>query len=283
MELNIEVFNPTKAELLTLAEKAKGLVINGIEDKAGYKVVHEQRMELKNTRVLITKTGKEAREKALAYQKEVIAYEKELIGIIEPLEADLQSKQDYIDEEKERLKRVSLLPERHAKLSDINIAVPDDVLLGMDDNKFQEYLNTKHAEFLAEQAKVQQEAQAKIDAENNRIAQEKAIEEARKDAEAKAKEQAIKDAELARLKAEEDNKAAVQAERDRQAKEEKDKSDRELARLEKEKAEQEKLEKEKKYQKFLKDNGYTEETKQDFYIGKVGSVIVLYKKVGEYF
>ncbi len=283
MEFTIEKFNPTKAELLVLAEKSKGLVINGIEDKEGYSAVHKQRIELKNTRVLIAKTGKEAREKALAFQKEVIAYEKELIGIIEPLETDLQAKQDAIDEEKEKLKRVSLLPDRHLKLSEINISVPDDVLLGMDDNKFQEYFNNQHALFLAEQAKAQQEAQAKIDAENKRIEDEKRLEEAKKEAAEKAIAQAAKDAELAKLKAEQDLKDAVQAEKDRQAKEEKDKADAEIARQAKDKADQEKLESEKKYQKFLKDNGYTEATKQDFYIAKVGAVIVLYKKVGEYF
>lgn len=194
MEFTIEKFNPTKAELLALAEKSKGLVIKDINDKEGYQAVHKQRMELKNTRVLITKTGKEAREKALAFQKEVIAYEKELIGIIEPIETDLQAKQDAIDLEKEKLKRVALLPERKFKLVAVSVELSDDEILEMDDVRFDTFYNQKNAEFLEKKQQEILEAQAKIGAENKRIAEEKRIEEARKEAEAKAKEQAVKDA-----------------------------------------------------------------------------------------
>lgn len=283
MELNIEKFNPTKAELLILADKAKWLEIKGVDDKEGYQAVHKQRIELKNARVEITKIGKALRADALAFQKAVIEKEKELVGIIEPAELELEAKQNAIDEEKERNKRVALLPERHQKLADINIAVPDDVLLGMDDNQFQEYLNNKHAEFLAEQARKQQEEQARIDAENKRIADEKRLEEAKKEAAEKALQQAAKDAELAKLKAEQEKEAAVKAERERIEKEQKAKEEAEARKIVQEKAEQESLEKEKKYQEFLKDNGYTEETKQEFYIAKNGGVITLYKKVADYF
>lgn len=283
MELNIEKFNPTKAELLVLADKAKGLVINGIDDMEGYQLVHKQRMELKNTRVQITKLGKSYREEAIAFQKAVIEKEKELVGIIEPIELDLQSKQDTIDLEKEKLQRAALLPERKFKLVAVNVEMSDDEILGMDDNQFEAFYNQKNGELLqARELRIKAE-QEKIDTENKRIADEKRIEEAKKEAEAKAKEQAAKDAELAKLKAEQEKEAAVQAERDRQAREEAAKAKVEADKIVKEKAEQAKLESEKKYQKFLKENGYTEKTKEDFYIAKVGSVIVLYKKVAEYF
>lgn len=282
MELNIEKFNPTKAELLTLAEKAKGLTIKGVEDKEGYQLVHKQRIELKNARVDITKIGKTLRAEAVSFQKAVIAKEKELVGIIEPIEADLQIKQDAIDEEKEKIKRVELLPERHEKLLTVKGDVDDDILLGLDDTQFQDLFNQKHAEFLEEKERKQQEEQAKIEAENKRIEDEKLLQQVRKEAEVKAKEQGKKDAELAKFKAEQEKEEAVKAEREKAEAEKQAVVEEQERKEREEKEEQAKLEKEKKYQKFLKDNGYTEETKQDFYIAKNGSVIVLYKKVAEY-
>ena len=63
-ELNLEKFNPTKNELLALADEARKLTINGIDDKEGYLAVHQQRMKLQKARTQITKTGKEVREEA---------------------------------------------------------------------------------------------------------------------------------------------------------------------------------------------------------------------------
>lgn len=280
MEFSIESFNPTKAELLALVEKSKGLVINGVDDTQGYQAVHKYRMELKNKRVIITKTGKEAREKALAFQKEVIAYEKELVSIIEVRESELQEQENNIDLQKEKLNRAALLPERKLKLTAINVDISDDEILSMDVAKFETFYNQKNGEFLqAKELKIKED-QANIDTENKRIADEKRIEEAKKEGEAKAKEQAIKDIELVKLKADQDKEVAIQAERDRQTKEQEVKAKDEADKIAKEQTEQKKLEGAKKYQKFLKDNGYTEENKQDFCITNQGSVVILYKKVG---
>jgi membrane protein involved in colicin uptake len=105
------------------------------------------------------------------------------------------------------------------------------------------------------------------------------LEEVRKETEAKAKEQANKDAELAKIKAEQDKEAAVKAEREKIEAEKKAEADKKV-REEKEEADrQAKLEKDKKYQKFLKENGYTNDT--EFHIQRSGNKVVLYKKVGE--
>ena len=98
--LNIEKFSPKKAELIALADKSKGLVINGVDDKIGYSLVHDTRMELKRARVEIAKTGKNLRADALSFQKAVIEKEKELIAIIEPVEKDLELKQEAIEKRK---------------------------------------------------------------------------------------------------------------------------------------------------------------------------------------
>lgn len=67
--LNIEKFNPTKAEIARVVEESKALVIDGPKDVAGYKKVNEARIQLKQMRVRIQKTGKELRADAVAFQK----------------------------------------------------------------------------------------------------------------------------------------------------------------------------------------------------------------------
>lgn len=305
--LNLEKFNPTKAELLVLADEGRKLTINGIEDKAGYDMVHSLRMELKSARVKITKTGKEAREEALAFQKKVIAYEKELIAIIEPIELDLKAKQDAVDQAIEVEKRRAKIPERQAILTPLGIIGNDELLL-MDDVEFQKYVNQKTADYLADQQaqiKADQEAkeakikaaQDKLKAEQDALAESKRIEEAKKQAEKEAQEKALRDAELAKIKAEEDKQAAVEAERkkaevekqriiyeqkqkelERLQAEEKVRADAEVKAV-KEKAEQEALEKKKKYQNFLEKHSYKDD--DTFKIEKNGNKIILFKKVGE--
>lgn len=148
--LNIEKFNPTKAEITALVDKYKGLTITGIDDKAGYEAVHKARMELKAVRVNITKTGKSMREEALKFQKDVIAKEKDLVEMVEPTERDLEAKQKAIDEEKEKIKRKAILPERKEKLDAIGVNYDDDSILLLDENQFTEYYNRMHTEYLEE-------------------------------------------------------------------------------------------------------------------------------------
>lgn len=199
MQNAIEKFNPTKAELLTMADNYKNLTINGIEDVEGYKAVHEARMELKKTRVALEKYGKSAREQFLAAQKETIRQEKELVGIIEPLEKELKEKQDAIDLAKEMKKREKLLPERKKMLEEIECFSTDESLLLMDDAMFQKHYydqkavylenkerkmkeeeDRKEAERLAEQERIaekarlaEEERQRKIKEDEDRIAAEK--------------------------------------------------------------------------------------------------------------
>lgn len=217
--LNLEKFNPTRAELLSLADEGRKLVINGIDDAEGYAAVHTYRMKLKQSRVQIAKIGKEAREEALAYQKKVIAYEKELIGIIEPIEQDLQAKQDAIDEEKARLERIALLPSRKEKLTEIGLTVDDDFLIAMDVDAFQEFYDSKKFEYIAErEAKIKADEE-KLAADKNALEEAQRLDAAKKEAEKQAQEKAVRDAEIAKAKAEEDKLAAVKAEQEKAARE----------------------------------------------------------------
>ena len=296
--LDLQQFNPDKATLLKLKEECTGLKIKGVDDKIGYDLVHSKRMVLKTTRGDITKKGKELRQNALDFQKKVISYEKELIEIIEPIERDLEEKEKFIDLEKEKIKRQSLLPERLEKLTKIDCIISNDEILSMDDNSFERFFNDKNTLFLEEKQRQVEEANVRLEEERKKIQEDKdkveaekkrQIEEAKikleeekkKIQEAKEKEVAEKqrqiELEQARKEAEEKAKLEMESKIKREA-EERQRLEAEKLRQEKEEAE--KLEKRKKYQKFLKDNSYTDES--EFKIIKDNSKITLYKKVAEF-
>lgn len=266
--LDIEKFNPTKAEITDLVSKYSALEIKGVDDRAGYALVDNARKELKKVRINIEKTGKSLRAEALAFQKAVIEKEKELVGMVEPTEIELQDKQNQIDLEKEKIKRKELLPERRFKMKAISLAVDDDFLLLMDDPQFNAFYNQKNSDFLAEKERKLREEQEKVEAEKRKIEDEKQaqerekqrqieLEEVRKDAESKAKAEMKLQAEKAKKLAKEQEEQWVRNE----------------------KSIQDKLEKDKKYQAFLKKNKYVNGS--DFIIQHNGNKIVLYKKVDE--
>ena len=297
--LNIEQFNPKKADIIALTEKFKDLEIQGIDDKQGYQAVHQARIELKNSRVAISKQGKNLRDGAIKFQREVIKVEKELVALIEPTETSLANKQKLIDEEKEQQKRIQLIPERREKLKEIDYKIDDTFLITMDNIQFQEFFNQQKEDYLFKQAEKIRIEQEKIDAEQLKIKQQQQNEKIRVQAQKEAQKQAIKDIEIAKLKAEEDKRQAIENEK-RKAEEEKqqlidkqERKEKERTMLEEkakreaddklklEKEAQEKLEKQKKYQKFLQDNGYTEKNKDEFYIQRIDNKILLFKKINE--
>jgi hypothetical protein len=267
MELKIEKFNPTKAEVMQLAEQYSHIEIKDVNDKVGYDFADTARKELKKVRVSIQKTGKELRADALSFQKKVIELEKELVGIIEPIEKDIADKQQAIDEEKEKIKRAKLLPGRIEKLKSIQVVVADDFLLLLDDQKFEEFYNQKNTEFLAEEKRKLDEERQKIEDDKRRIEAEKTRQAELEQARQEAREAERRQAEL--------EKQRLIDEQKRKEKEAEEAREAERARL---KDEQEKLEAQKKYQNFLKKNDYND---KDFYIQREGKKVILYKKIDE--
>jgi hypothetical protein len=257
--LNLDKFSPKKAELVTLTLEAAKVVINGPDDRAGYDFAQKVRIQLKNARVEIQKTGKALRADALAFQKAVIEKEKELVAIIEPSERDLEAKQNTINEAKEKAKRQLLLPERRAKLQEIAFTAEDDLLLGMDEGQFSEFLNQKKAEYLLEKERVMREEQERIDAERRLLEQQKLADEVQREHQLEL--------EQARKGAEERTKREMQAAADELRKRE------EAAAAE--------LAKDNVYQQFLKENGYSEAMKDSFVIQRVPNKVTLYRKVAE--
>lgn len=95
-------FASTRERLLVLA--AESARITEITSPDGYKECHARRMVLKNTRVEIQKTAKDARDDAVKFQKAIIGKEKELVDLIEPEERRLQELQEAVDKEAQRKK-----------------------------------------------------------------------------------------------------------------------------------------------------------------------------------
>lgn len=274
--LDIEQFNPTMAELTTLAAQYQTLTIQGIDDKEGYERVHKARMVLRDTRTNLQKTGKMLRADALKFQKAVIEKEKELIALIEPTENKLEKIQDEIDEQKERAKRVGDLPRRREKIKEIDLVMTDDELLAMDSHGFDSFMFSRRNEYLdMKEQKMKEEAAAKLKQEqeeqNKKMAEELAkvrIEQerqAKKAAEDQAKLNAEKDKIEAEKKKLDEERAAIEREKQRQidienAKKEAEERLKQEAELKakQEEEEKKKIEKKKKYQDWLTTNGYQE-------------------------
>lgn len=307
--LDLEKFNPKKAELLEIVSAYQGLEIKGVDDIKGFQVVDDARKDLKKKRVEIQNTGKALRADAVAFQKAVIKYEDDLVQIIEPLEKSLKEKQDKIGEEKESIARAVKLPGRKSKLAEIDFSMSDDEILKMEDLEFDQFVYNKKVLILQEKEKA-------LKAEQEKVEQEKKLElariEARKEAELRAeldKQKAIKEAEdrrVAEIKEAEDRKnkeiedIKKNAEREKQAlideqnkkeadrkevervaeEEKKRTAELELKKQADEKEEQLKIENHKKYKKFLSDNKYTET--DDFTIIKNEKQIILYGKIATY-
>lgn len=253
METKLEKFNPTLAELQALVESTKGITAKDLTDKNQLAVVKENRLKLRDARTTITKVGKEYRAEALEYQRLVIVKEKELLAIITPEEDRLKA----IEEEAKNLEileeRKKVLPWRKEQLLGIGDgeSMPtEQELLQLTDEEFNTHVTNRK---LAKLDKQEAEAREKQEAENR----EKEKEEAAAKAVEEERERAAKEA---KLKEEREAKEAEEA---------KQKEAEELARTEKN----------KKYQTFLKKNGYTEETKDDYKIVREGDTFKLYKLV----
>lgn len=301
----VEIFNPTVAELNKIVSTAKELVITDYKDKAQVEIVSAKRKELKKIRVAITARGKELREEALAHQRKVIEKEKELVGIITPEEERLQQLEDDVAMQVEKDRRLGLLPDKLAMLRalgmvDITEVQKENLLLLTDENWAMYYngvvARKNEADRIALEAREaeQKRKEQELEDEKNRIAQEEAERVAKAEADAKAqaereaqeKADALKREADVKAKAIADAKAKEQQEKEALAREEKARAD-ERARIElevkkkveREEAERIALEKKKIYQKFLADSGFTEETKDDYIVKNDALVITLYKKV----
>lgn len=215
-----------KDDLVALAKKFEGLTIAGVEDREGYKAVHDARIVLKSQRVQISKVGKELRATANALVKAVIEREDELIDLIQPTEKHLQQMEDAIDEEKEKIRIANdrAEDERIQKMSDelakVGYGADYTTLKGMTEEQFAACLKENTDAYnkrMAEEEQERVEAQAKRE-EEDRL---------RKEQEEKNQQERIR---LEKIQAEQDRKA-------KELQEQQDKIERDRVELQKQKTE----------------------------------------------
>lgn len=162
-------------------------------------------------------------------------------------EQEAKDKAEREAKEKELERRKALLPERKealAKIGDNVPAISDELLLSMDDNQYTKYYNDRvTAKNETDKKAIEDAKKAEEDrkAEEKRKAEEAEAEKARKEAEEKAEAERIKKEEEAR------------------------------------KAE---MEKKEAYKAFLKEHGYTIETRDQFETRETTEGYELWKKVG---
>lgn len=292
-KLSMAEFQPAEATLRTLADKAKSV------DTTNIALVHDTRIELRDTRIALTKKGKELRDGALQFQKAVIKKEKDLLAIITPEEERLDAIEMADKQKKEMELRRSELPSRKAALESIadGIIVSDDFLLSIDDNDFNTYRlerisNKLEVDRMAHAKKVQAEEDAARArrAEEDRIAREKLdVEKAEFEKQKKAEddkrraEQAEIDKEKARLAGIEEQRqreeAVKKAELERQEKEAALKKQAEadaLAKAEKEKKDQESK---AEYRAWLESIKFDPAT---CILNTVGDKVTAFREIGTY-
>jgi DNA repair exonuclease SbcCD ATPase subunit len=107
MDITTELkqFDITDTAIAELKDRYMGLTIKGLDDKEGFQQVHTARMDIVKRRTSVTKTGKDMRAEANAYNKAVLDEEKRILKLLEPIETHLDAEEGRITEEKARIKR----------------------------------------------------------------------------------------------------------------------------------------------------------------------------------
>lgn len=120
--LNMQEFNPKKAELLWIVEKYKHLESKEIVTQEDYDEIHTAQVALQKNRTFIKNQWLAIREKANKWIDEVLKVEKELLGVFVPLEDVLKAKKDEYNarqkkkEEEEKARKEEILNSRIQEL-----------------------------------------------------------------------------------------------------------------------------------------------------------------------
>lgn len=282
--LDLAQFDPLPAELQKAVEATRGITATDLKDKAQLKVVKQNRITLRNFRVAITKKGKEIREDAVQFQRDVLTRERELVAIIEPEEDRLAAIEAEAEKIALREKNRDKLPWRREVLAGFQELVPvqytDDQLLDMDDDKFSVVQNDLTVRKNQAESDRLAEERRKIDAEKAAIDRQKEIDAAKAQAAQEERDRVAREEQDRKTREEREKKEA-----DERAQREKDELElrqrREKEDAERREAEEaERLERNKRYGKFRAECGWTEETKGEFREEKAGNTIVMWKRLG---
>ena len=111
-ELGVVKYDITNAAIKQMENEYMVLTVQGLDDEAGFKMVHEARMVVKNHRVAVEKKRVNLKAGALEYGRKVDSEAKRIIGLLEPIEAHLQTEEDKVTKEKERIRTQKILKEQ---------------------------------------------------------------------------------------------------------------------------------------------------------------------------
>jgi len=213
MEQSVVEYNVTDAAIAEMEAIYMGLSIDDIENKEQFDSVHSARMVVKGKRVEVEKRRKELKSDAIAWGKKVDSEAKRIFGKLEPIETHLQDEENKVINEQKRIKAEAdeaerkMIQERVDDLFLFNVVVSLFDAASLTDAEYADALDQaaeayhaehnrkakKDADRKAEAARLelirleQEAAQTRIDAENNRLAGERAALEAEKKAEQERK------------------------------------------------------------------------------------------------
>lgn len=265
----LTAFDNRKADLEALAESAKGIDIINPEDKAALRKVSDKRKELKAARVQVEKEGKAMRDLITPITKHISSREKELVAIVSVQEDYLASREQWANDEIERVRaekegqEKARIQKRIDQFAAVGVAIDYVQMIGMTEEQFNDRLNQATADYEAEQARIEAERKAEeeakaAEAERMRLEREELerlrADQERREAEMKAAQEKIDaerraiDAEKQRM--EDERQAAIEAEaRAEREKEQAKQREIEIEKAKKESAERAIIEQKEKEEK----------------------------------
>jgi len=279
MKNELELYNPWKEDLKKAVKNATTLKIKNINDKIGYKTVHEKEMELKKYRVDIVKTCKTYTDQWEKKKKEAWEIRDMLLNIIKPVELELKEKKKEIDDEKKRLEEEEriFLQNRLNILAKYNKDMDLLQLKSMSPEDFEniieieEKIKQKQQEEEKEKIKLQQEKEKKLEEDQRKLEEEKQKIQQEKDKLENEKRRIEEDKQ--KIIDEQIKKTEVEKQAKQLAKQ------LAIKKQQEELIKKDKLAKKKKYQKFLEDNDWNYDWIQQ---DNTRKVVTLWKKVNEF-
>lgn len=253
--MDLDKFDPKIADLQTIVADTTHITSIDLKNDTELELFKTCLKTLQQARLKITTTGKMLRDESNAYSKAVIAREKELLAVVEPEEQRLkQIKEDA--EHVELMKvRETMTPFRIKTMKERGLTesqYPEN-LVALDAEQFETHVSLKVQENNeAELIKLREEKE-KRDKEEYEKQHAQEVKDAADNARLAEIERVATESKMAEVKATqeaEDEKKRIQGDA--------------------------------KYQAFLKEHGYTLETKGDFVIEKVGNKVRLCKILAIY-
>ncbi len=225
-EMAIVKYDVNEAEISKMANIYMELTVKDVDDQEGFDSVHAARMVMVKHRTSVERLRKSANENAQKFIKNNNANASKLIELMEPIETHLRTEEDKVAKEKERIRVEQEAKERacvEIKINDLlryGVIKPFVDIANMSDGEYQTLFAFAKTTYEAEQKRI---ADEKARMETERLALQKEREEESTRLEKQRQEQFAenlrlqnirKDQEAAALKIEAEKKAIEDAKRE---------------------------------------------------------------------